>query len=111
MNLKHKSDGGSTDYYSIPDGTRDLDDLIAIKKMSFRMGNIFKACYRLDQKEGTDRTYDLRKIIFFAQRELEMVEREKAKAEGKSAPPGPAAPSLCGCGFAWDHCATVACPE
>ena len=82
MTSKHKSDGGSTDYYHIPEGTRDLDDLIALKKMSFRMGNIFKACYRLGQKEGTHREYDLRKIIFFAQRELEMVEKEKPQAKG-----------------------------
>lgn len=86
MTSKHKSDGGSTDYYIIPEGTRDLDDLIANKGMSFRMGNIFKACYRLGQKEGTDREYDLRKIIFFAQRELEMVERGEPKVESLPAP-------------------------
>lgn len=92
MTSKHKSDGGATDYYHIPEGTRDLDDLIALKQMSFRMGNIFKACYRLGQKEGTDREYDLRKIIFFAQRELEMVEKAKnaPKYVVSTSPVGPA---------------------
>ncbi len=67
----HKSNGGSTDYYQIPVGTRDLDDLIDLKGMSFRMANIFKACFRFGQKDGTSKLYDLNKIIFFAERERE----------------------------------------
>jgi len=42
--------------------------------MGFNVGNIFKACFRLDDKEGTDRRYDLNKMIFFAQRELEYLD-------------------------------------
>jgi hypothetical protein len=67
---KKTSDGGSTDYYKIPDGATDLQDLIELKNMNFSIGNIFKACYRLGEKSGTDANYDLRKIIFFAEREL-----------------------------------------
>jgi hypothetical protein len=107
LNPKHKSDGGSTDYYTIPEGTRDLDDLIANKNMSFRMGNIFKACYRLGQKEGTDREYDLRKIIFFAQRELEMVEVVKP-AKVSTRPSGWKPMCICCRGMASSAC--VGCP-
>lgn len=64
------SDGGSTDYYKIPQGATDLQDLIEHKDMNFSIGNIFKACYRLGEKSGAPKDYDLRKIIFFAQREL-----------------------------------------
>lgn len=67
---KHKSDGGSTDYYNIPEGCKDLQDLIEYNNMNFSIGNIFKACYRMGRKEGNDDAYDLRKIIFFAEREL-----------------------------------------
>lgn len=67
------SDGGSTGYYRLPDGATDLLDLIDHKQMSFSVGNIFKACYRLGEKAGTDRAYDLRKIVFFATRELEKI--------------------------------------
>ncbi len=63
-----KSDGASTDYYKIPEGATDLLDLIDYKRMSFALGNIFKACYRLGEKDGTDTVYDLNKIIFFAKR-------------------------------------------
>ena len=65
---KTKSDGSSTDYYALPAEATDLLDLIEHKKMSFALGNIFKACYRLGEKHGTDLTYDLNKIIFFAER-------------------------------------------
>lgn len=41
-----KSDGGSTSYYELPEGSKELNDLIEHKGMSFALGNIFKACYR-----------------------------------------------------------------
>lgn len=66
-----KSDGGSSSYYLIPEGATELMDLIEHKNMGFSIGNIFKACYRLGSKEGTSRAYDLKKIIYFAQRELD----------------------------------------
>lgn len=66
--MKHKSDGGSSKYYDLPPEAKDLLDVIEYKKMSFALGNIFKACYRLNEKEGVDQNYDLNKIIFFANR-------------------------------------------
>ncbi len=74
---KVTSDGGSTDYYKIPDGATDLIDLIEHKKMGFSLGNIFKACYRLGEKEGNDLLYDLNKIIYFAERLKRQVEQGK----------------------------------
>ena len=72
---KVKSDGSSTDYYRIPDGATDLIDLIEHKNMGFSVGNIFKACYRLGEKHGTDAMYDLNKIIFFAERMKKQIEK------------------------------------
>jgi hypothetical protein len=70
--MKHTSDGGSTNsYYGVPKDTRDIGDLIDHKDMNYNIGNIFKACYRLGEKEGTSEEYDLKKIVFFATRELE----------------------------------------
>lgn len=68
-----KSDGGSTSYYDIPEGAKDLGDLVEYKDMNFNIGNIFKAAYRLGEKDGTDKVYDLNKIIYFAQRELKRI--------------------------------------
>ena len=61
--------GGSTDYYKLPPGATDLQDLIEYKKMRFSRANIFKAAYRLGEK-GEDIIYDLNKIIWFAERLL-----------------------------------------
>src|SRR5690554_3405615 len=75
-NNKIKSDGGSTSYYDLPEGATTLNDLIEHKGMSFALGNIFKAAYRLGEKDGATALYDINKIIYFA-------ERMKAQAERK----------------------------
>ena len=63
--------GWSSDYYKLPEGATELQDIIEAKNMNFAVGNIFKAAYRLGTKEGTTDLYDLEKILWFAQRELE----------------------------------------
>jgi hypothetical protein len=67
--MTKQSDGGSTGYYKIPARAKDLQDLIEHKQMSFGRGNIFKAAYRLGEA-GNDEVYDLKKIIWFAERRL-----------------------------------------
>lgn len=62
------SDGGATDYYRLPANATELNDLIEHKRMSFALGNIFKACYRFGEKDAASRLYDLNKIIYFAER-------------------------------------------
>jgi hypothetical protein len=62
---KVKSDGGSSPYYFLPKGATELNDLIEFKDMSFARGNIFKALYRLGEKDGIDIEYDLNKIELF----------------------------------------------
>lgn len=66
--IKVASDGSSTDYYKLPEGASELGDLIDAKGMCFNRANIFKACYRLGEKDGVDIEYDINKIIFFANR-------------------------------------------
>jgi len=71
------NDGGSADYYKLPSGSKDLQDLIEYKNMSFAIGNIFKAAYRLNDETHSSKTRDLRKIIWFATRELDRIEKVK----------------------------------
>jgi len=69
--------GGSTpSQYELPADATELQDLIEYRNMNFAVGNIFKAAYRLGTKEGTSAEYDLNKIIFFAQRELDRIKGE-----------------------------------
>ena len=73
------SDGGSTAYYQLPVGAKDLQDLIEFKAMSFSRGNIFKACYRLGEKDDASVEYDLKKIIWYAERELRRIQEADAE--------------------------------
>ena len=71
-NRRISSDGGDTpDLYAIPDGARDCIDIAEAKGMAPNRFNIFKAVWRWDEKAGTDLAYNLRKILFSAQRVLE----------------------------------------
>ena len=74
---KIKSDGGSSAYYQFPDGAKELNDLIEHKGMSFARGNMFKALYRLGEKEGIDVGYDLNKMQLFLDRLKEMHKKGK----------------------------------
>lgn len=74
---KTASDGGSTSYYDLPSHAEDIGDLISHIGMSFARGNLFKACYRLGQKEGVDVMYDLNKMEYF------VAELKKAHKRGE----------------------------
>lgn len=76
----HVSDGGSSNYYAIPANAKDLQDLIEFKRMEFGLANIFKAVYRFGEKSGTDKRYDMNKIIWFAQRELKRLDVQEGRA-------------------------------
>lgn len=72
---KITSNGGSSEYYDIPEHATELHHLISHKEMSFNRGNMFKALYRLGEKDGTDVEYDLNKIEYFLNELREMVKR------------------------------------
>ena len=73
-----KGPGGSTpSQYSLPVGAKELQDLIEHKQMNFAIGNIFKAVYRMGSCSHSDKEYDLNKIIWFANRELEKIKKER----------------------------------
>jgi hypothetical protein len=74
---KIKSDGGPSEYYDFPEGCNTLNDLIEYKRMSFAQGNIFKAAYRLGNKEGISLEYDLEKIKYYADRLLNQIKERK----------------------------------
>ena len=75
--VKIASDGKSSQYYFFPDHAKELRHLISYKDMSFARGNLFKACYRLGEKEGVDIMYDLNKMEFFIQELKEMYARNE----------------------------------
>lgn len=75
-----KGDGGSTpSQYALPEGCSELQDLVEFKGMNFAIGNIFKAAYRMGSCNHADKEYDLKKIIWFAERELALCRGENYK--------------------------------
>lgn len=65
------SDGSTASYYELPAGARELQDLIAFRNMNAQIGEIFRAVYRYGQVAHSPRERDLKKIIFYAQAELD----------------------------------------
>ena len=72
---KVASDGASTSYYTFPSHATELRHLISHKGMSKSRADIFKACYRLGEKDGVDVGYDLNKMKFFIEDLFEMHRR------------------------------------
>lgn len=77
---KIKSDGGATKYYDMPFNqwitTNDMMEYLAEHKWgkyAIHLKDIFKGLCRWGEKEGTDITYDTRKIIYYGLRVLRMV--------------------------------------
>ena len=72
--------GDNASYYELPKGCNRVQDLIIAMDMTWNQANILKSCIRWDKKP--DKEYNLRKIIFFAQDELDrLYERERPKRD------------------------------
>jgi len=68
-------DGLYSSYYDIPEGAKDLIDLMNYKKMSHSVGEAFCALYRLNDKDTQIR--NLEKVVYYASRELKRLRKEK----------------------------------
>lgn len=75
-----KRPGASAYYYTLPYGATQLQDLIAFRDMNAQLGEIFRAAYRYGQPgHHSSKERDLRKIIFYAQAELDRLEKYVGK--------------------------------
>lgn len=78
MRSKIKSDGGGgANYYDLPIGATQLQDLIEYRNMNGNIKDIFKACYRMGLKDGTTDDYDMRKMVYYSLRELGRIDDRK----------------------------------
>ena len=77
------NNGGSTDYYKFHPTWTDCQDVIEARGMSFSQGNIFKVafCFNIGRHSAVTYERELNKIIWFAQRELDRVQKELAEKE------------------------------
>ena len=70
IDSEFKSKGGSTSYYDLPSNPTTLQDLIEYRNMNGSIKDIFKACYRLGQKDGMSDIDDVTKMVYYSLREL-----------------------------------------
>ena len=73
---KQQNNGGSSDWYLLPDNAKTLQDLIEHRNMNGAVKDMFKACYRLGIKTE-DELRDLNKTAYYALREIGRVSGRK----------------------------------
>ena len=72
------SDGSTADYYELPAGATDLQDLISHRNLNAQDGEIFRAIYRKGRASHSDELRDARKVLFYAQAEVKRLEKLQA---------------------------------
>jgi hypothetical protein len=58
----------------LPEGAKELQDLISYKDMNAQMGEIFRGAYRYGQASHSDRLRDAKKIRFYIDAEIKRLE-------------------------------------
>lgn len=79
-----RSDGSTADYYVLPEGATQLQDLISHRNMNAQIGEIFRAGYRYGMASHSDMLRDAKKIRFYAQAEVDRLEKLSAVVEESS---------------------------
>lgn len=72
---KETSDGSSADYYKLPPGATQLQDLISYKNMNAQLGEIQRAVYRYGEVSHSEKLRDAKKIRFYIDAEIERLEK------------------------------------
>ncbi len=80
---KEENNGGSTSYYRLPENASELQDLIEHTNMSWNYANIFKACYRAGKQEHSNELRDINKILWFAQRQKDLILESQTENSSK----------------------------
>ena len=80
--MSNKSDGSTASYYELPKGCTELQDLISYRNLNAQDGEIFRAIYRKGRASHSDELRDARKVLFYAQAEVERLEALSEKPAG-----------------------------
>ena len=73
---KKVSDGSTASYYELPEGAKELQDLISYKNMNAQIGEIFRACMRYGESSHSNELRDAKKIKFYIDAEIKRLERK-----------------------------------
>lgn len=75
QNTPLESDGSTASYYELPQGATELQHLISDRDMNAQIGEIFRACYRYGKVAHSPKIRDIKKIMFYAQAELDRLSK------------------------------------
>lgn len=73
--MSNKSDGSTASYYQLPEGAKELQDLISFKDMNSQIGEIFRAAYRYGYASHSDKLRDAKKIKFYIEAEIRRLQQ------------------------------------
>lgn len=71
---RETSDGSKAGYYDLPEGAKQLGDLIAYRNLNHADGEMFCAIYRKGLASHSDALRDARKVLFYAAAEVRRLE-------------------------------------
>ncbi len=82
MNKPNENDGSNagTNHYNLPEDATELKHLIWAKDMNAQEGEIFRSAWRMGGATHSDKARDLRKIIAYAEQELERMAKYESGA-------------------------------
>lgn len=80
------SDGSTASYYELPEGCKELQDLISARNMNAQIGEIFRACYRYGIAGHSSQLRDAKKMLFYAKAEVERLEKLEKQHEEDNKP-------------------------
>lgn len=83
MSKKEQSDGSTAGYYELPEGAKELQELISHRNMNAQIGEVFRACYRYGLVSHSDMLRDAKKIKFYAEAEIARLEKLQQSALAK----------------------------
>lgn len=69
-----RSDGSTADYYVLPEGATQLQDLISHRNMNYQIGSIFGLCYDYS-KSGSCDLEKAKEMYELASREVERLQK------------------------------------
>ena len=73
--MSEASDGSTAGYYELPDGATELQHLISYRNFNAQVGEMFRGLYRYGLVSHSPKEREMKKIIFYAQAELDRLER------------------------------------
>jgi hypothetical protein len=73
--MTEHSNGTTASYYELPLVAKELQDLISFRNMNAQDGEIFRTIYRKGRASHSDALRDARKVLFYAQAEVNRLEQ------------------------------------